>query len=91
MVGGKGFPVNERRRQWIAQEKLGPGPVPFAAKNVELWLPKSVEVYLHFRGRRYYRRHTFERFMLFSVDSEEKVRQPEADSHGPGSVKTGKR
>ncbi|PYX47784.1 MAG: hypothetical protein DMG83_03410, partial [Acidobacteria bacterium] len=37
------------------------GPVPFAAKNVELWLPKSVEVYLHFRGRRYYRRHTFER------------------------------
>jgi hypothetical protein len=43
------------------------GPVPFAAKNVELWLPKSVEVYLHFRGRRYYRRHTFERFMLFSV------------------------
>ena len=67
------------------------GPVPFAAKNVELWLPKSVEVYLHFRGRRYYRRHTFERFMLFSVDSEETVRQPEADSHGPGSVKTGKR
>jgi tetratricopeptide (TPR) repeat protein len=59
------------------------GPVPFAAKNLELWLPKSVEVYLHFRGHRYYRRHTFEKFMLFSVDSEQKVRQPEPDSHGP--------
>jgi hypothetical protein len=62
------------------------GPVPFSAKKVELWLPKSVEVYLHFRGHRYYRRHSFEKYMLFSVDSEEKVRGPKQKSHGPGAA-----
>ena len=62
------------------------GPVPFTAKNVELWLPKSAEVYLYFRGRRYYRRHSFEKYMLFSVDSEEKVREAKHNAHGPGST-----
>ena len=62
------------------------GPVPFTAKNVELWLPKSAEVYLYFRGRRYYRRHSFEKYMLFSVDSEEKVQEAKHKPHGPGSI-----
>lgn len=67
------------------------GPVPFSAKKVELWLPKNVEVYLHFRGHRYYRRHTFEKYMLFSVDAQEKVRQPRQNPHGPGAALLGTR
>lgn len=61
------------------------GPVPFSKKNVELWLPKSAEVYMFFRGRRYYRKHSFEKYMLFSVDDEEKIREAKHDPAGPGS------
>jgi tetratricopeptide (TPR) repeat protein len=55
------------------------GPVQFPKKNTELWLPKSAELYFHFRRHRYFRRHSFDHFMLFSVESEEqhKVRKPE--------------
>jgi tetratricopeptide (TPR) repeat protein len=67
------------------------GPVPFATKNLELWLPKTAEVYLQFRGRRYYRRHTFEKYMLFSVDSDEKVREAKHNPRGPGSTSPRKR
>ena len=48
------------------------GPVPFPKKNITLWLPKDVEIYFDFRKHRYYRRHSFDHFMLFSVDAEEK-------------------
>ena len=52
------------------------GPVPFAKKNTTLWLPKSAELYFDFRKHRYYRRHSFDHFMLYSVDSEEKRKEP---------------
>ncbi len=52
------------------------GPVPFQKKNIELWLPKSAEFYLDFRKHRYFRRHTFDHFMLFAVDSEERRSEP---------------
>ncbi len=52
------------------------GPVPFPRKNTSLWLPKSAEIYFDFRKHRYYRRHSFDHFMLYSVDSEEKVKEP---------------
>lgn len=54
------------------------GPVPFAKKNMQLWLPKSAEIYLDFRRHRYYRRHSFDHYMLFSVDAEEKRKEPKA-------------
>jgi hypothetical protein len=44
------------------------GPVPFRARNIELWLPLSAELYMDFRGHRFYRRHRFADFRLFSVD-----------------------
>jgi tetratricopeptide (TPR) repeat protein len=53
------------------------GPIPFAKKNTSLWLPKSAEIYFDFRKRRYYRRHSFDRYMLFSIESEEKYKLPE--------------
>jgi tetratricopeptide (TPR) repeat protein len=51
-------------------------PVPFHQKNVELWLPKTAEIYLDFRKRRYFRTQTFDHYMLFSVDSAEKRNEP---------------
>lgn len=52
------------------------GPVPFPRKNTTLWLPKSAEIYFDFRKHRYYRRHSFDHYMLYSIDSEEKRKEP---------------
>jgi tetratricopeptide (TPR) repeat protein len=54
------------------------GPNPFPKKNMELWLPKTAEIYFDFRRHRYYRRHSFDHYMLFSVESEEKPKPPKA-------------
>ncbi len=62
------------------------GPVPFHKRNVEFWLPTTAEVYMYFRGQRYYRKHTFEKYMLFSVDTQEKVNEAKHDPNGPGST-----
>jgi tetratricopeptide (TPR) repeat protein len=58
------------------------GPVLFEKRNEELWLPKSAELYFAFQGRRYHRRHSFDHFMLFSVNSEEKRNEPQAKPTG---------
>jgi tetratricopeptide (TPR) repeat protein len=52
------------------------GPVPFTKKNTTLWLPKTAEIYFDFRKHRYYRRHSFDHYMLYSVDSDEKRKEP---------------
>lgn len=54
------------------------GPIPFAKRNTTLWLPKSAEIYFDFRRHRYYRRHSFDHYMLYSVDSDEKRKEPSA-------------
>jgi tetratricopeptide (TPR) repeat protein len=63
------------------------GPVQFQKKDVQLWLPKTAELYFHFQRHRYFRRHSFDDFMLFSVDSDQKTSQPSAknEKHGPAS------
>jgi tetratricopeptide (TPR) repeat protein len=53
-------------------------PQLFQKKSVELWLPKRAEIYFDFRRHHYLRRHSFDHFMLFSVDSEEKRNEPRA-------------
>jgi tetratricopeptide (TPR) repeat protein len=58
------------------------GPVLFQSKNVELWLPKTAELYFHFQKHRYFRRHTFHDFLLFSVDSDSKTSGPKASING---------
>jgi tetratricopeptide (TPR) repeat protein len=52
------------------------GPIPFGQKKTTLWLPKSAEIYFDFRRHRYYRRHSFDHYMLFAVDSTEKPKEP---------------
>jgi tetratricopeptide (TPR) repeat protein len=54
------------------------GPVPFTKKKVQLWLPQSAEIYLDFRRHRYYRKHSFDHYMLFAVDADEKRKEPAA-------------
>ncbi len=58
------------------QQVVEYGPVQFPGKKTELWLPQKAEIYLDFRKHRYYRSHTFDHYMLFSVDSEEKRKEP---------------
>jgi hypothetical protein len=50
------------------------GPVKFPERRTELWLPTSAELYMDFIGRRFYRKHSFSGFTLFSVDVNEEFR-----------------
>lgn len=59
------------------------GPVPFPKKNATLWLPKTAEIYFDFRKHRYYRRHSFDHFMLYSVDTDEKRKEPVSKPENP--------
>jgi hypothetical protein len=52
------------------------GPVPFQKRNVQLWLPQSAEIYLDFRRHRYYRKHSFDHYMLFSIDATDTQKAP---------------
>jgi tetratricopeptide (TPR) repeat protein len=54
------------------------GPIPFPQKQISLWLPKSAEIYFDFRKHRYHRRHSFDHYMLYSIDSVEKRKEPVA-------------
>lgn len=49
------------------------GAVRFPSKSLELWLPQSVDIYLELNKHRYHRRHTFDHFMLFAVNSQDKA------------------
>ena len=55
-------------------------PVEFPMRQVRLWLPQSTDIYLAYRGHHYERTHTFSRFQLFSVDSNETIRNKFADN-----------
>jgi tetratricopeptide (TPR) repeat protein len=48
------------------------GAVHFAKKNVDMWLPQHVDIYMEFNRHYYRRQHSFDHFMLFAVDSEDK-------------------
>jgi len=52
------------------------GPVRFRSKPLELWLPKSADWYCTLKNHRYYRRHTFTNFLLYSVDDKEELGAP---------------
>jgi tetratricopeptide (TPR) repeat protein len=58
-------------------------PVKFPKSKTELWLPKTGELTFDFRNHYYYRRHTFNRFLLFAVDTQEKRKEPQAKTDGP--------
>jgi len=51
-------------------------PVHFQTHTARLWLPQAAEIYVERAGRRYYRRHTFSDFKIFTVDTEQKIHPP---------------
>ena len=60
------------------------GPVKFRESTVNLWLPKSAEVYLAWRGRQIHRIHSFDKYMLFTVDDKQRIVAPRVEN-GPKS------
>jgi hypothetical protein len=58
-------------------------PVEFPNRQTRLWLPRSTDVYLAYRGHHYERTHAFSHFQLFSVDSSETIRNKFADNAFP--------
>jgi hypothetical protein len=52
------------------------GPVHFQKKNIDLWLPQNVDLFFELNKHRYYRRQTFDHFMLFATNAEEKQQVP---------------
>jgi hypothetical protein len=59
-----------------SHESIDYRPVGFPNNNLQLWLPSSVELYMEFQGRRFYRKHSFTDFKLFSVDTQYQVAEP---------------
>jgi tetratricopeptide (TPR) repeat protein len=51
-------------------------PVPFATKNIVLWLPSSADIYYFYQHRPFHRHHTFSGYRLFSVSTSQKIGQP---------------
>ena len=54
------------------------GPVKFREGDVNLWLPLSAEVYFAWRGQQVHRRHSFDHYMLFTVDDKQRITAPPA-------------
>lgn len=68
------------------------GPVQFKKANVDLWLPKSADLYVQFAKHRFHRCESFDHFMLFATDAVDKPKVPTsgasqipAPDHGAGS------
>ena len=54
-------------------------PVEFKKRNLQLWLPESATLYIGYHGKRYQRVHSFSRFQLFWIDTEQIVKDPSTD------------
>jgi Flp pilus assembly protein TadD len=52
------------------------GPVHFQSVATELWLPWQGEMYFDLMGRRYHHNHTLTNYLLFDVDTKNKIKAP---------------
>jgi len=52
------------------------GPVNFQSGSERLWLPWSADMYLEIHGRRYHHKHYLSNYMLFAVDTSNKINKP---------------
>jgi tetratricopeptide (TPR) repeat protein len=50
--------------------------VQFHSGNQQLWLPQTADLYVEWNGHRFYRRHSFSNFKIFSTDATQEVRGP---------------
>src|SRR6266403_1041087 len=53
--------------------------VHFRKRNVDMWLPRTAEVFYDLKGRRVHRRHSFSNYMLFSVDDRQWIDVPKTE------------
>jgi TolA-binding protein len=52
------------------------GPVHFQSAATELWLPWQGEMYFDLMNRRYHHKHTLTNYLLFDVDTKNKIKAP---------------
>ena len=52
------------------------GPVNFSGGKEQLWLPWSADSYMERHGKRYHHRHFLSDYLLFDVDTKQKVGKP---------------
>ncbi len=50
--------------------------VQFRTRNEQLWLPQTADLYVEWDGHRFYRRHAFSNFKIFSTDATQEVHGP---------------
>jgi hypothetical protein len=65
-----------RIRLRLDHQSVEYGPVRFPKSKVEIWLPSSTELFMDFQGHRFFRRHTFTDFNLFSVEIDQQISDP---------------
>lgn len=73
-------PIPEMKLKMLHQS-VDYGSVTFAGGAATLWLPQTAEVTADFRGKRLAERHTYSKFQIFSVNTEEKFDLPHAPSN----------
>ena len=55
------------------------GPVHFASRGVDMWLPRNAELYSDRKKRRFHERLSFSNYLLFAVDDKQKISPPSTD------------
>jgi len=55
------------------------GAVHFRKHDLDMWLPRTAEIFYDLKGRRVHRRHSFNSYMLFSVDCHQRITVPKVD------------
>ena len=68
-------PIPEMKLKMLHQS-VDYGSVTFAGGAATLWLPQTAEVTADFRGKRLAERHTYSKFQIFSVNTEERFKLP---------------
>jgi hypothetical protein len=68
-----------RIRLRLQHEDIEYGPVYFPDNKIEMWLPSTADLYMDFVGHRFYRRHSFTDFQVFSVTTHEVFGDPRTD------------
>jgi hypothetical protein len=52
------------------------GPVHFTSRGVDMWLPRTAELYSDLRAKRIHRRLSFTDYLLFAVDEKQRISAP---------------
>jgi len=55
------------------------GPIHFQSHGLDMWLPRTAEIYYDWIGHRSHRLHRFDNYLLFSVDDKQRITVPKID------------